>query len=58
MDLQPGGRTAVVTGATRGLWPDEIADVTTFLLSARAGWITGTDVVVDGGQNAPGMAGC
>lgn len=37
--------------------PDEIADVAAFLLSPRASWVNGTDVVVDGGQNAPGMAG-
>ncbi len=37
--------------------PQEVADVTAFLLSPRASWISGTDVVVDGAQNAPGMAG-
>lgn len=35
----------------------EVADVAAFLLSPRGGWISGTDVVVDGAQNAPGMAG-
>ena len=37
--------------------PDEIADVAAFLLSPRASWVSGTDVVVDGAQNAPGMGG-
>jgi len=37
--------------------PQEIADVAAFLLSPRASWVSGTDVVVDGAQNAPGMGG-
>ena len=36
---------------------DEVADVATFLLSPRASWINGTEVVVDGGQNSPAMGG-
>ena len=36
---------------------EEIADATAFLLSPRASWINGTNLVVDGGQNAPGMGG-
>ena len=37
--------------------PDEIADAAAFLLSPRASWINGTNVVVDGAQNQPGMGG-
>jgi 3-oxoacyl-[acyl-carrier protein] reductase len=37
--------------------PEEVADVACFLLSARASWISGTNIVVDGAQNQPGMAG-
>ena len=33
--------------------PREVADVVTFLLSARASWITGANIVVDGGQRYP-----
>jgi 3-oxoacyl-[acyl-carrier protein] reductase len=31
----------------------EVADVVTFLLSRRASWITGANIVVDGGQGNP-----
>jgi 3-oxoacyl-[acyl-carrier protein] reductase len=31
--------------------PEEVGDVVAFLLSDRASWITGADIVVDGGQH-------
>ena len=34
---------------------DEVADVATFLLSPRASWVSGTDVIVDGAQNTPSV---
>jgi 3-oxoacyl-[acyl-carrier protein] reductase len=36
---------------------EEVADATAFLLSARASWINGTELVVDGAQNQPSMGG-
>ncbi len=33
--------------------PEEVADVVAFLLSRRASWITGANIVIDGGQRYP-----
>ena len=60
-EAEPGGLRGVGASASSrsgGLGtPKEVADVAAFLLSARASWISGANVVVDGAQNQPGMGG-
>ena len=31
--------------------PDEVARVVAFMASSAAGWVTGTNIIVDGGQH-------
>jgi 3-oxoacyl-[acyl-carrier protein] reductase len=37
--------------------PEQVAEVAAFLLSARASFVNGADIAVDGAQNAPGAFG-
>ena len=51
------GRTAVITGASRGLGKamalalaaEEVGQLAVYLCSDDAGFITGTDILIDGG---------
>ncbi|WP_394427962.1 SDR family oxidoreductase [Streptomyces sp. SGAir0957] len=49
--LDPGpGQAANTPPLGREGAPDDIADAVLFLVSDRAGWLTGTNMVVDGGE--------
>ena len=51
------GRTAVITGTSRGLGKamalalaaEEVGQLAVYLCSEDAGFITGTDILIDGG---------
>ena len=47
---RPAGAGHSAPSVTR---PEEVADVVALLLSRRASWITGANIVVDGGQRCP-----
>ncbi|KUK49233.1 MAG: Short-chain dehydrogenase/oxidoreductase [Actinobacteria bacterium 66_15] len=48
----PGHHPACIPGVKRIGTPEDIAAVTEFLLSQGASFITGTDILVDGGTVA------
>lgn len=51
LDLAPGEVNADdTTPLGRDGRPDDLADAVLFLLSGRAGWLTGSNIIVDGGE--------
>ncbi|MGW6399319.1 oxidoreductase [Streptomyces sp. NPDC055134] len=50
LDLAPGQNDATTTPLGRDGLPDDIAQAVLFLASGRASWLTGSRLVVDGGE--------
>jgi NAD(P)-dependent dehydrogenase (short-subunit alcohol dehydrogenase family) len=50
MATEPGHRDVPAVPLGRDGHPDDIADAVLFLLSGRASWLTGSSLVVDGGE--------
>jgi NAD(P)-dependent dehydrogenase (short-subunit alcohol dehydrogenase family) len=48
--ITPEAMTAAIPLLRMGI-PQDIAEIVGFLISDRAAWITGSNFIVDGGQN-------
>ena len=47
-----GAGVTIVTGAASGMGLATVADLVAFLVSDDAGYLTGTDILIDGGVSA------